>query len=162
MVCRNRLRGFSMLELAIVLAVSMIIAAVAIPSVLQGMSMIKLRSTAENVQSILYRSRLLAVRGNRFYTALVSSNVGGVTLTCVDLNDSRICNNNEPNAAYYANVSLVNAFPSTATLTSAPCPPSPGLCQPASKGFNFTPQPPGDFPLFISRGHPSVGLPATW
>ena len=63
---RTRARGFSLIELMIVLVIIMLIAAMAIPSITQGVQTLRLRESVLSVAGILQKARLEAVRTNRF------------------------------------------------------------------------------------------------
>jgi len=58
-------RGFSLLELLIVVSIVMVIAAMATPSVLNTVRRYQLESAARNVASVLMRARYEAIRLNR-------------------------------------------------------------------------------------------------
>ena len=57
-------RGFSMVELVIVVAITLVVAAVAIPQVLIATQNFKLRSTASSLSGLIQKARMLAVARN--------------------------------------------------------------------------------------------------
>ncbi len=61
-------RGFSLLELLIVVAILVILAAVTVPRTLNAISDISLRYTAQNLSGLLQSARMQAVRKNAFYS----------------------------------------------------------------------------------------------
>ncbi len=63
--------GFSLLELCFVLAVSMIVAAIAMPAVIRAIRTVKLQESAIDYASLLQRGRMRAVQDDRFYSVWV-------------------------------------------------------------------------------------------
>ena len=84
---RRPVRGFSILELIIVVAITLVVSAVAIPQVIAASQNFKLRSTASSLSGVIQKCRMLAVARNGRYrvVAVTSSNV---TSVFVDLNAS--------------------------------------------------------------------------
>jgi prepilin-type N-terminal cleavage/methylation domain-containing protein len=76
-------RGFSLIELMIVLLIVMLIAGMAIPSVTQGVQMIRLRESVLSIAGLLQKTRLEAVRTNKFGVAR-RAEVDGVEYYFVD------------------------------------------------------------------------------
>src|ERR1051325_347974 len=67
----NKLRkraGFSMLEVMTVTAVSMIITMTAIPNMITGISMLRLRSSMTSLAGVIQNCRMLAVKQNQIMT----------------------------------------------------------------------------------------------
>jgi prepilin-type N-terminal cleavage/methylation domain-containing protein len=60
-------RGFSLLELLIVVAILVIVAAIAVPRVMSTISDVKMRYVAQNLSGLLQSARMQAVRTNTFY-----------------------------------------------------------------------------------------------
>lgn len=70
-------RGFSLLELVVVLAIGMIISAMAVPALLNTVRRYQLETSARNVQSVLLRARYEAVRqNNKICTTYADSTMG--------------------------------------------------------------------------------------
>ena len=65
---RSGLRGFSLLELMIVLAIIIIIAGFTVPTLMTQVYQAKIRYAATDVSSLLQRVRMEAVRKNSFYS----------------------------------------------------------------------------------------------
>jgi len=69
-------RGFSLVELMIVLVIVMLVAAMAIPSVTQGVQTIRLRESVLSIAGLLQQTRLEAVRTNKFGIARTVTDQG--------------------------------------------------------------------------------------
>jgi prepilin-type N-terminal cleavage/methylation domain-containing protein len=67
---RNGDQGFSMVELMIVIAVMLILAAVSVPALMNTVSDVNLRYAATNMSGLLQTARIQAVRKNVFYGVL--------------------------------------------------------------------------------------------
>jgi len=65
---QKRGRGFSLIELIIVVAMIMILAAISVPRLLNTVSDINLRYAATNISGLLQAARMQGVRKNTFYT----------------------------------------------------------------------------------------------
>lgn len=83
---RSQARGFSLLELMIVVGVSLAVAAIAIPSAITATQNYKLRSTASSVSGVIQKARMLSVARNSYYP--VASTSGG--LLSVDVGTSSV------------------------------------------------------------------------
>src|ERR1700686_5542035 len=77
--------GFSLLELMIVCAISMILAAIAIPMFLTASYNIRLKSAASDLSGFLQRARIQAARQNAIYPIRYQNNAGAEEVW-VDLN----------------------------------------------------------------------------
>ena len=78
--------GFSLLELSFVLAVSMILVAVAVPTVVRSIRTVRLQESAIDYASLLQRARMRAVQDDRFYSVYVQPQSGGTPpLAYVDI-----------------------------------------------------------------------------
>lgn len=65
--------GFSLLELMIVVGITLVVAAIAIPGVFTATQNFKLRSTASGASGLIQKARMLAVARNGFYPVLTTS-----------------------------------------------------------------------------------------
>ncbi|MGH9492236.1 MAG: prepilin-type N-terminal cleavage/methylation domain-containing protein [Terriglobales bacterium] len=145
---RKRQSGFSLIELLIVIAIIMVIAAMATPNIMNAINSIRLRGSASEVAGLLQQCRQAAVRNNRYYT-IRPANVTGAQAAFVDLNSNTTFDNvapaPEPLIQFAANVNVVFAgAPNTANLINQCC-------------STFTPQAANVLPSFNARGLPCVG-----
>lgn len=85
---RRPARGFSLLELMIVVGITLVVAAVAIPGVLTATQNFKLRSTASSFSGLVQKCRMLAVARNTLNPVIPSS--GGFTCTVSSLENRDI------------------------------------------------------------------------
>ena len=140
--------GFSLIELLIVIAIIMVIAAMATPNIMNAINSIRLRSAASEVAGLLQQCRQAAVRGNRYYT-IKPATVTGVRAAYVDLNYNNTFDNvaptPEPLIQFPANITVVSAgAPNIANLRAQCC-------------STFTEQAATILPSFNARGLPCVG-----
>jgi len=151
---QKRGRGFSLIELIIVIAMIMILAAISVPPLLNTVSDINLRYAATNISGLLQAARMSGVRKNTFYTVQPTTLSTGGT-------------------GYYAHVqggsyavgdpllplgSQITAYigtgsgaPNESTFASGT----------SSSGLTFAPNAGPDAPSFNARGLPCIGVPAT-
>ena len=61
--------GFSLIELMIVLVISLVVAAFALPNISSSINTMRLRSTMSAVSGILQETRILSVKSNKFNVA---------------------------------------------------------------------------------------------
>jgi prepilin-type N-terminal cleavage/methylation domain-containing protein len=145
---RKRQSGFSLIELLIVIALIMVIAAMATPNVMNAINNIRLRGSAGEVAGLLQQCRERSVRNNRYYTVKPAV-ITGAQAAYVDLNYNNAFDNAaptpEPIIQFPQSVSVVAAgAPNTANLIAQCC-------------TTFTPQPATILPSFNARGLPCVG-----
>ena len=100
---RQKTRGFSIMELLIVVAIILIIAAVAIPNFQKVMAEIRLRSSASAVAGVIQQARIRSVRDNKIYSVAIDTSVTP-NMVFVDLNNSGAFNGQEPNASLASDV----------------------------------------------------------
>jgi prepilin-type N-terminal cleavage/methylation domain-containing protein len=93
---RRPARGFSMVELVIVVAITLVVAAIAVPQILQATQNFKLRSSASGLSGIIQKARMLAVARNGFYPVLTTTS-GGATVAFIDMNGSGTMNTTAEN-----------------------------------------------------------------
>src|SRR5205823_12338239 len=73
---RDRMDGFSLIELLIVVFVVMVVAAIAIPNVLLAVSNIRLRASAGDLAGLMQQARILAAKNNTLYVVLYGTSNG--------------------------------------------------------------------------------------
>jgi Tfp pilus assembly protein FimT len=91
----TRERGFSLIELLIVVFVVMVIAAIVIPNVLLAVSNIRLRASAGDLAGLMQQARILAAKNNANY-AIRFGTLSGAQIAYIDLNSSNAFDNGEP------------------------------------------------------------------
>lgn len=101
---RPQASGFSLLELMIVVGITLVVAAIAIPKVLIAAQDFKLRSTASSLSGLIQKCRMLAVARNATcpsttcsqsgYYAVKYTTSGAVTYTFIDMDGSNTLNTN--------------------------------------------------------------------
>lgn len=94
MAKRNAEKGFSLLEVVLVVAIVLIVSAMAIPSVVSAMYNIRLRSSAYGVAGLLQVARTEAIQANADRFVCYASDAKGVSrvwvqdkFTCVTIKD---------------------------------------------------------------------------
>jgi prepilin-type N-terminal cleavage/methylation domain-containing protein len=69
---RRPARGFTLLELMIVVGITLVVAAIALPGILAATQNFKLRSTVSSISGVVQRARMLSVARNTYYPVLSS------------------------------------------------------------------------------------------
>ncbi|HEV2298919.1 MAG TPA: GspH/FimT family protein [Candidatus Acidoferrales bacterium] len=77
--------GFTLIEVTVSVVVMMIIAAIAIPSIMQGWNSYRLTSAADSVAGLLERTRFEAIHKNGRLSC-VAAQVGGLWVVAIDEN----------------------------------------------------------------------------
>src|SRR5258708_35326968 len=77
--------GFSLIEMVIALAMSLILGAIFTPSVSNAISMIKLRYSANDLSGLIQKARIEPARRNTFYSIEHTTRSGDVFACCVHL-----------------------------------------------------------------------------
>ena len=147
---KRKAQGFTLIEVLIVIAIMLVVAAMALPNVMKGLDDIKLRSSMRDVIGILQQARQQAIKDNTFYTMGLGG--AGNSLIYIDLNKNGAydasANGNNPQYPPEPVVQL----PLRITLTNAG---APGFNN-AAVGANFNPIVAGGPPSFNARGLPCV------
>jgi prepilin-type N-terminal cleavage/methylation domain-containing protein len=81
----RRQSGFSMIEIALVITIVLIVAAFAIPQVLNAINKMKLRGAASDLSALVQQARIMAERQNTtlaVYAGTVETNVTGAFVNC--------------------------------------------------------------------------------
>jgi len=143
---QKKTQGFTLLEVMIVLGVTLILGAIAVPRMLASFNDIKLRYVATNLSGLLQSARIQSVRKNTFYSIQPGVQAGG-PIYYID----------KPGTAYAAGDLLVPIDPAvTITLGTATAAPNSGAFL---ASLNFTVDPATDPPSFSARGLPCIGTP---
>lgn len=151
---RRRQRGFTLIELVIVMVIIVVMAAFAVPQILRTVSIVRTRSSADEVGGLVQKIRQQAVKDNRFYTG-VSNNIGATIKACVDANYNGNCDPTEFSVGLADYMSWAAAPPDTSLITCGPLGPAP--CPPGyPPGLNFVPEPQNVLPSYSPRGLPCV------
>jgi len=106
----TRARGFSLVELLIVVFVVMVIAAIAIPNVLLAVSNVRLRASAADLAGLMQQARILAAKNNTIYAVRYGTR-NGAQIAYIDLNGNGSFDTGEP---------LVEFSGTTVPASSAP------------------------------------------
>jgi prepilin-type N-terminal cleavage/methylation domain-containing protein len=83
MSMRKKNRGFSLIELMVVIAIILAISAVAIPSAIEGIYDMRLRSAATSLAGLMQQARQMAIRDNSFYPIKFTTQ-GATVLAYID------------------------------------------------------------------------------
>ena len=116
---RGRQSGFSMVELIVVVAIMLIVAAFATPSILSMLHSAKLQGTASDFTGLIQQARIRSVQDDRAYSLIVSPVAGATPSTgFVDLKQNGAIAAGDPEMLLPTEVSLVAAAnaPGTANL----------------------------------------------
>ena len=88
-------RGFSMVELTVVVLVVLIIAAIALPNMISAWYDIQLRGSASQVADLMQQARMLAAKNNATYSVRFQL-ANGVQRVFIDRNNNGVWDANEP------------------------------------------------------------------
>jgi len=144
----KKVRGFSLLELMLSVAIIMILAAFTTPRVMNMITDIKLRYVASNLGGLLQQARMQAVRKNTFYT---------VQQTVLPSGDKAFYSSLKGNA-------YVAGYPTLPLATQETGHIGPGSGAPHETFFTggtFTINPGADNPSFNARGLPCIAAGTT-
>ena len=127
--------GFSLIELLVVVAILMVVAAVSVPNIMQAIAQVRLRSAANTVAGMLQQGRMRAIRdngGSNGYYRVIADPVGSTDsdIVCIDLNNNGTCTgstdtgtgagaNQEPQARLGGTNRLTTSAPPYSVQTAA-------------------------------------------
>jgi len=117
---RNRLSGFSLVELLVVVVVMLVAAGYAVPNILNFMHMARLRGTASDFSGLIQQLRIRSVQDNRSYSMYINAIAGATPSTAyVDLKQTAAIAAGDPEIVLPTEVTLVAAAsaPATANLS---------------------------------------------
>jgi len=143
----KKTQGFSLIELIIVVAVVLILAAVAVPRLMSTVSDISLRYAASDFSGLVQSARIQAVRRNTFYTILQGNLPDGTPAYYLDLPKASVYTNGDPMMPIGQAVTVWPGIGSGAPNEGA-----------FIAGLNFTVNPGGAAPSFNARGLPCIAL----
>src|SRR5438445_6953427 len=140
--------GFSLIELLIVVAISMIAAAMALPLVSNAVNQIHLSSSATDYANLLQRARMRAVQDDTYYQ-IRTQTLSGDPIAYVDINKNASYDTGEPMMVFASGVTYKaqSAGPALANLKAQFLPSGPvaqGSLQSSA------------IPIFGPRGLPCV------
>ncbi|PYX07231.1 MAG: hypothetical protein DMG88_15430 [Acidobacteria bacterium] len=140
--------GFSLIELLIVVAISMIAAAMALPLVSNAVNQIHLSSSATDYANLLQLARMRAVQDDTYYQVQTTT-LSGDPIAYVDINNNGSYDTGEPMMVFASGViyRAQSAGPALSNLKTQFLPSGPvaqGSLQPTA------------IPIFGSRGLPCV------
>ncbi len=142
---RKNAHGFSLIEMMIVVAIVLILAAFSVPTLLKTVSDISLRYSATDLSGLLQSARIQAVRKNTFYSVVQATLPSGTNAYILDLNKTGIYANSEPNMPINPGLTIHQGTGSGAPNEAA-----------FLAGLNFTVDPTGAAPSFNARGLPCM------
>jgi prepilin-type N-terminal cleavage/methylation domain-containing protein len=87
--------GFSLIELLVVVSITLVIAAMSVPTIINSIADVKLRGSANSVASLLQQTRLRAVHDNTFIS-LRTTTTGNLQEAYVDTNGNSALDAGEP------------------------------------------------------------------
>ena len=100
--------GFTLLELVVVMAIILFVAAVAIPNFIAISYGIRLSSAANNLSTLMQQARIRAARQNAIYTIVIPS-TGGIA--CIDLNAYGACTSADTVITFSSTITPASAAP---------------------------------------------------
>lgn len=127
---RAATRGFSLLEMIIVIAILMIVGAITAEFVQRAAETMRLEETAINYSNLLQQARLRAVRDDKFYTVLTAATASG-NIAFIDIAGTGIYAVGDPVMPFSSGVTPepFGSGPALANLEAQFLPNSPGSVQ---------------------------------
>lgn len=96
-------RGFSLLELIIVVGISITVVAIAMPFFMRGLYNIRVKSAASNLSGLMQQARIQAARQNRIYTIAYNASP---PQACIDANFNNACDAGETVISFSQSISI--------------------------------------------------------
>ncbi len=119
-------RGFSLLELLIVVAIIMVVGAITFETMVRAVQTMRLRESAINYSNLLQQARIRAVRDDKYYTVLTATGTGG-PFAFVDIAGTGVYAPGDPMMLYASGVTPMafGSAPALANLEAQFLPPDP-------------------------------------
>lgn len=156
-------RGFSMIELLVVMAIAVVVAALATPAILQTVRTYRVGTAANEVSNILQRTRYEALRSNSA-VGCRPVQVSGRWYVYIDLNNNNAMDPTEPRIVLPATVEFLAEadVPSVDSMGLGATRVPAGLIQFDGRGMvNFGGNPPATLLVFFgNRNRPGDGYRA--
>ena len=111
--------GFSLLELLIVVAIVVILAAIAIPTFLTAYYNTRLKSAVSDISGFMQTARIRAARQNTVYTIQYRP-TGATEEAYLDLNNDQLFENGEPELTFASSITPAAGAPTGAGGTPTP------------------------------------------
>ena len=111
-------RGFSVLELLIVVGIGITIVAIAMPSFINTFYSIRLKSAASNLSALMQQARIQAARQNKIYS-IAYDTASSPQKACIDLDNNARCDPGETVITFTQSISMSTGVPSGAGAPTA-------------------------------------------
>jgi Tfp pilus assembly protein FimT len=98
-------RGFSLLELLIVVGIGITIVAIAMPSFINTFYSIRLKSAASNLSALMQQARIQAARQNKIYS-IAYDTTSSPQKACIDLDNNGRCDPGETVITFTLSISM--------------------------------------------------------
>jgi prepilin-type N-terminal cleavage/methylation domain-containing protein len=138
---RDSQRGFTLLELLIVVAILILVTTIAIPNVVVALSKSRMRASITSFSGVVQSTRMLAVKENRIMTTRIATQANGLVAY------AKLATDTNPLAIHDSQIAMEAPIIEMATPTGPGAPPA------ISNGvLGFTPE--TTEPSFNTRGLP--------
>jgi prepilin-type N-terminal cleavage/methylation domain-containing protein len=144
-IVRRRIRGFSMLELVVSVAIILILSAIIAPRMMNVTYAVKLRSAAYDMSGAIQKGRIESVRRNIFISMRQTTLAAGDTDYYVDLNRNTTLDTSDPQVVVPRGVTVFFGTGSGAPGEAA-----------FVASLGFAPDATGVLPSFNARGLPCI------
>ena len=99
-----------MLEMLVTVSIILIVAAIAVPNIMQAMRAVQLRTTAGDLASLIQQARIMAAKNNATYPIRYTT-IGGTQVAYIDVNLRGGYNAGEPTMYFTAHVNPAAGAP---------------------------------------------------
>lgn len=100
--------GFSLIELMVVMMIIMVVSAIAVPTIMNTVADVRLRSSAGTLQGQIQQLRMRAVRDNKPYSARMTTQAGTI-LIYIDTDGDGAYDANEPQVGLSRDVTVASS-----------------------------------------------------